>query len=318
MIHKEFLTYVIALILIVFMGVFETSYKIAFAFLAVYLIYFCVSICVNVRKDQRKESIVENQDYIIHLILADVSSGEKVSTMQDVSEEKIQLLEEDGLKHVHQHVCSLNGCTQNNNMFLQDDQPAKLSLEEFCRFYFFGHHHVIIDLLLIPVNLVFMLSIPNLVILLKEDIMPWTILVIKKIISPTFAVFFVCLNLFYLNENITLITTAITLTICLFDIFSKSSFFLQFCVTIQILSSVTWIKICSQIVMEMVFAVSNPNLDKVILSTILVSTGNNIPDFFNNGSLSQIGQQTVAIYSVFSGQLFNLFIGYSANIYFSK
>lgn len=51
---------------------------------------------------------------------------------------------------------------------------------------------------------------------------------------------------------------------------------------------------------------------------IIISSGNSIGDFFGNGALSKLGFEKMALIGCFSGQLFNLLIGMTFNLFLSK
>lgn len=56
---------------------------------------------------------------------------------------------------------------------------------------------------------------------------------------------------------------------------------------------------------------------KVFLSLSLLSLGNSLGDLFVDTALAKKGHAVMAVTGVFSGQLFNLMIGFALNCLFS-
>ena len=56
---------------------------------------------------------------------------------------------------------------------------------------------------------------------------------------------------------------------------------------------------------------------KMFVALTLLSLGNSLGDLFVDSALAKQGSGTMAITGVFSGQLLNLLIGFSLNLFFS-
>lgn len=84
---------------------------------------------------------------------------------------------------------------------------------------------------------------------------------------------------------------------------------------ISVFAAIGWIKIFSTIVIDFIsFLAFYFNINEVILSSILLSAGNTVGDFFGNGALSANGEEVMGAMASYSGQIFNNFVGFSANM----
>ena len=80
-------------------------------------------------------------------------------------------------------------------------------------------------------------------------------------------------------------------------------------------AAIGWISIFSGIIIDFIsFLAFYFNINEVILSSILLSAGNTIGDFFGNGALSKAGESVMGAIASYSGQIFNNFVGFSFNI----
>lgn len=84
---------------------------------------------------------------------------------------------------------------------------------------------------------------------------------------------------------------------------------------LSVFAAIGWIKVFSQVIIDFItFLAFYFNIDEVILSSILLSAGNTIGDFFGNGALSAGGEEVMGAIASYSGQIFNNFVGFSASI----
>lgn len=84
---------------------------------------------------------------------------------------------------------------------------------------------------------------------------------------------------------------------------------------VSVFSAIGWIKIFSGVIIDFIaFLAFYFNINEVILSSILLSAGNTIGDFFGNGALAKGGASVMGAMASYSGQIFNNFIGFSFNI----
>lgn len=83
---------------------------------------------------------------------------------------------------------------------------------------------------------------------------------------------------------------------------------------ISVFAAIGWIKIFSTLVIDFIsFLAFYFNINEVILSSILLSAGNTVGDFFGNGALSANGEEVMGAIASYSGQIFNNFVGFSAS-----
>lgn len=84
---------------------------------------------------------------------------------------------------------------------------------------------------------------------------------------------------------------------------------------ISVFAAIGWISIFSGIIIDFIaFLAFYFNINEVILSSILLSAGNTIGDFFGNGALAKAGESVMGAIASYSGQIFNNFVGFSFNI----
>ena len=87
---------------------------------------------------------------------------------------------------------------------------------------------------------------------------------------------------------------------------------------ISVFASIGWISIFSNLIIDFIsFMAFYFSIDKVILASILLSAGNTIGDLFANAALAKKGEPVMGAFASYSGQTFNNFIGFSANIFSS-
>jgi len=166
-----------------------------------------------------------------------------------------------------------------------------LTIKEFFRGLLFGHHYFIIDLVMIPFVLMLFICTPNILFHLKENVMPKIIIYSNRMLSPLISILITSKLLLGLSNILSIYLVVLFVFLLIFiELFryDKKTYF-YIIITCQLLSSIYWIKLFSKITMNTVFSISTDKMGKIVLSTILVATGNTIPDFFNDGSLSALG-----------------------------
>ena len=82
---------------------------------------------------------------------------------------------------------------------------------------------------------------------------------------------------------------------------------------ISVLAAIGWISIFAGLVIDCIsFLAFYFSIDQVVLASLLLSAGNTVGDFFGNGALAKAGEPIMAMMGVYSGQLFNNFVGFGA------
>jgi len=82
---------------------------------------------------------------------------------------------------------------------------------------------------------------------------------------------------------------------------------------ISVLAAIGWISIFAGLVIDCIsFLAFYFSINEVILASLLLSAGNTVGDYFGNGALAKAGEEIMAMMGVYSGQLFNNFVGFGA------
>ena len=85
-----------------------------------------------------------------------------------------------------------------------------------------------------------------------------------------------------------------------------------------VMSSIAWIKIFSGFVIDFItFIAFYFAVNEVIISSILLSAGNTVGDFFGNAALARAGEEVMATMATYSVQIFNMILGFSFNVLIS-
>ena len=84
---------------------------------------------------------------------------------------------------------------------------------------------------------------------------------------------------------------------------------------ISVFAAIAWISIFSGIIIDFItFLAFYFSINEVILSSLLLSAGNTIGDFFGNAALAKAGESIMGAFASYSGQIFNNFIGFAATV----
>jgi Ca2+/Na+ antiporter len=85
---------------------------------------------------------------------------------------------------------------------------------------------------------------------------------------------------------------------------------------ISVFAAIGWISIFSGLVIDFIsFLAFYFSINEVILSSLLLSAGNTVGDYFGNAALAKNGESVMALVAAYSGQTFNNFIGFSASLF---
>ena len=172
---------------------------------------------------------------------------------------------------------------------------------------------------LLPLKIIHWLTIPYLKIENQKSL-PNFIKIYHDFFNTTFSSFLTFTILFKFSYHISLILTLLIINlIFFFEKSKKIKYFIFFTRSLTILSSLSWLKITSGLVLDIItFFSFYYNLNYIILSTTFISLGNTSLDFFSNGSLSKFGNYKIAILSCFSSPFFNLVFGFCFFFFFGK
>lgn len=85
---------------------------------------------------------------------------------------------------------------------------------------------------------------------------------------------------------------------------------------VSVFAAIGWIKIISGFIIDFItFLAFYFNINEVILSSILLSAGNTVSDYFSNGALAKAGAPVMAGLACYSGQIFNNYVAFSTSIF---
>lgn len=83
----------------------------------------------------------------------------------------------------------------------------------------------------------------------------------------------------------------------------------------SLVMSVFWIYQIAKILLDFLdFFALNTKLNQVFVGSTLLAWGNSVGDYFSNSAVSKQGFAVMAVTGCFSGQLFNLLVGFGVNI----
>lgn len=84
---------------------------------------------------------------------------------------------------------------------------------------------------------------------------------------------------------------------------------------LSVFGAIGFISIFAELIIDFVsFLAFYFNIEAAILNAILLSFGNNLGDLFGNLALAKAGQGLMGSYAVYSGEIFNVLIGYNVAI----
>ena len=298
-IKKEILMYFLAIIIIFIWDVKgKFVYWYSFALPIIYIIYFIYSIYY----EKKHIELNRKRSFRIGLLKNDKLGFIKKKKFKD---EELQVL-----------------LRKESSIVISNLSKKKLTIKEFFKNYLFGHSDdIIIDYISIPIKIVYIMTIPNLVFSLDQREMPFLIWFYNDTFTIGISSFLLIKNFSNLNlEYVLLISLIITVLSILTVIkVSLKSYHRWLMVIFGLGGCLAWIKITAQIILSCIYEISiDYSIDPTFLATILISAGNTVPDLFNNGYLSALGESTVGIMACFSGQLFNFLIGFFLNVYFGN
>ena len=81
-------------------------------------------------------------------------------------------------------------------------------------------------------------------------------------------------------------------------------------------SALTWINFFTSVLIECILYISFLlTINKIFLSVIILAFGNTMGDLFSSLALTREGENLMAFLSIFSGQIFNIFLAFSLNLF---
>ena len=114
-----------------------------------------------------------------------------------------------------------------------------------------------------------------------------------------------------------IIGASIGVVFLVLELLRVNKFYLEiFYEFLSVFAAIGWISIFSGLVIDFIsFLAFYFSINEVILSSLLLSAGNTIGDYFGNAALAKNGESVMALVAAYSGQIFNNFIGFSASLF---
>lgn len=293
---KDLTTYTLALLILTIFGVLKkTSFVLVLSFGLIYLTYLIVSVWRKEKFQEEEEKNLAEETYpVVNVIL------EKDPESHTEMEDKAKV--EDNL---HQN--------------RRDSQYTQLSKTELFQYFVWdAEKNVILRVLLAPINLVLLLTVPHYYFVTNHDSSS-----VKQKIVKTFSYFcssFMFLRIILHLKHSIWMALGFSLLIIILDVARLLRYFeVGLNQILCLLGSIAWIQLSSSCIIDSIMFCSFLfNANKVFLSMIIISSGNSIGDFFGNAALAKVGNEVMAFMGCFSGQLFNLLIGLFLNFLWAK
>ena len=300
---KEIFVYFFSLICLIFFAmVGEVYIFMPFLFLVIYVFYFLVTV---LKKEEGEKHIEVNTLGNLNDKIFKEVKNEDFSTITiykiDPKKKNSVNIQENLIKETKSEIK-----TNKKNLSLS---LIRLMLVE--NVFWDKEDHFLIKILLLPLKILLFLTIPPYYSHKFLELNPF-MLIFFKFSNLILSLFVINGFLFDVNLTTNFIIIIIVLPFGIIFHFTKKLLTVEkyFYKILCILSSVTWIEISSDFILDSVqFFHFLFFINRTFFSMIIISTGNSIGDFFNNGSISELGNEQMALLGCFSGQLFNLLIG---------
>lgn len=285
---KELSFYSLAVVIVCIFGVIQTS---GFPFVIVYLIVYAIYIFVTIKVDR----IQERQNAQNELENSDLENNHKGDLVNDA-----------GTSNQSPKVLKVEEAQEEQTNTGFRGKYIELTSELIDEEAGFYQNAVMLPLMLSGLFTISYLSNPLMKTHLKFLVIP---------ITFAFTVFILELTSF---GFIGLFITGIILSgICIvLEYINFKKYLLETIYEIlAVFAAIAWIKIFSTFIIDFItFLAIYFSIDKVVLSTLLLSAGNSLGDFFGNAALAIQGETVMAAMACYSGQIFNNFVGLTANV----
>ncbi len=290
---KDTLTYLLTLIVLVIFSIIGKIqvWMIALYFI-IYLVYLVISYYIqedtqkyNIKLDKIEEIIVEQSHFSKNPV------DEKLLDFENPS-----LIKED-------YAASILSYKSIMYTYVWDESDSK-----------------ILSSILFPFKILLILSIPNHCIHGNLEIQNKSLIFVKYI-SYSIGLSLILIFVFGIDFIIAFICSFVLLiSFIIMDLMGILKYIDPYLMPLlSFLSSIAWIQLAASALIDSIKMISFlTEIGKTFLTMVILSTCNSIGDFYSNGSLSKIGNETMAILGCFSGQLFNLLIGLFINFCINK
>jgi sodium/potassium/calcium exchanger 6 len=301
-IMKEMGAYFASVLCVIVFGLFKTAgYSFVIAYVSIYVVYVLVSLYVEkiTKKDEKED--IENDKFTTNESLDDSQQDFAIDeSKEDFHQETIQ---------TEIDIVMTENDLNENELTEKNSNPGFMSkvVEEMLE----DCDSLIEKVVIGPLKLALMFT--NCYLDNPFMIFPFKFLIIAS--SFIFMVFTLeLLDLgFLIIAVIGLSIGALSLTL---ELLKVNKFYLEiFYQFLSIFAAIGWISIFSGLVIDFIaFLAFYFSINEVILSSLLLSAGNTVGDFFGNGALAKKGEYVMALVATYSGQIFNNFIGFAVSL----
>jgi sodium/potassium/calcium exchanger 6 len=296
---KELCFYLLALIVVVIFGFIKSAgYPFVFCYLIAYASYVTTTIVLEKKgKEDEVEKELEELENENNSPLHDEETGGNTDEPQPEKEEVAEEKKEDEVKDI--------------DAIAEDEVETqeKGLMGQICEEMFPEENSLIENVVLGP--LMFSAMITNCY--LDNPLMKTPLK--YPIIANSIVFMIVFLELAEVDIKILFVVSyAIAALFLVLELVKVSLFVLEiFYEFISVLAAIGWISIFAGLVIDCIsFLAFYFSIDQVVLASLLLSAGNTVGDFFGNGALAKAGEPLMAMMGVYSGQLFNNFVGFGA------
>lgn len=291
---KELAFYLLSVVIIIVFGLIK---RIGYTFVAIYFglyaVYLVISIMVDKYDEQELEEyrfmIEETEDYDMEVNNME-HSVVKRSVKLEVAPSTPTIRDKDA-----------------------DAKNAKKKREPdffdyFIKETYFEEGKIIETIILMPLSMLSMFTI-------CYDKNPFMNTFMKYVIAAVSVVWFISIMelLPFAAYQLFIVWVLCCVTFIILDLALTSTVILDIIFEIvAIFASIGWLKIFSMIIMDILsFIAFYFNINELILTCLLLSSGNTISDFFTNSALASTGATAMGALASYSSQNFNALIGFA-------
>jgi sodium/potassium/calcium exchanger 6 len=290
---KELLFYLASVVVVCIFGFIRTAgIPFVITYATLYIAYIGATLYID-KFEGGKEGITEDAFAIEHEVESPPVHGEKGNTsLSRTHEIQIKVIEDNNEEE-----------EKNKNLF---SEMVDELVEEDSSF--------IQNLVVMPLMLAGLFTVPY----LSNPLMKTPLKVLVLTIGITFIA--TTLDLASLPVPVWLIISLVV-SIILYVLetinFKKNALEITY-ELISVFAAIGWIKIFSTLIIDFItFLAFYFSINEIILSSLLLSAGNTIGDFFGNAALAKQGGALKGAIASYSGQIFNNFVGFGASIFMS-
>ena len=302
-IMKEFAFYILSVVCVIIFGFIKTAgYPFIGAYMFIYFCYIGVSLYI--------EKISQNDDTEKELDSLNMTGElDDDNSQGDLNIERRESLDE------HNNITTEINITMNNEDEEEGDEEENKNKGFFDRVYdemFEEENSMLDNIVLGPLMLAGMFTNCY----LDNPFMAFPFKFI--IIGNSFIFMIYTLELLDIEMlMLCIIGYSIGAVFLVLELVKVNKFYLEIIYEfVSVFAAIGWIAIFSGLVIDFIsFLAFYFSINEVILSSLLLSAGNTVGDYFGNAALAKNGESVMALVAAYSGQIFNNFIGFSASLF---